>query len=164
MGASRTRRHFSCTRAVPSTTSWCRPSWPASRATWICISWIGRAEARRACRRREPACRGLAVFAHQFLELLLEVAQHTLVAFGFLVGQKTDGHAFHDIAAQIEAEKKFFALALPFGKQIQAGGVELAFEGFLRGEQDGGQLLVGARGHGEFEEGDEPRMLDVSPV
>src|SRR5882672_2243416 len=147
---------FERTRRALSTTGWCRPSWPAWRATWTCSCWIGRADGRPLC--------GLAILADEFLEFLLEIAQHALVALGLLVRQKTNGHPFHHIAAQIETEEKFFALALPLGEQIETGLVELALERLLRGKQNCREILVGARRDGELEKGDEPRMLDMRPV
>src|SRR6266481_3989624 len=65
--------------------------------------------------------RGLAILADEFLELLLEITKHALVALRLLVRQEADGHAFHHVAAEIEAEKKFLPLALPFREQLQAG-------------------------------------------
>ncbi len=104
------------------------------------------------------------VLVGEFLELRLEIAQHPLLALGFLVGEETDAHAFDHVAGEVEAEHELLALALPFGEQFAAGLVPLALECLLRGEEDRREFLVGARGDRDLEEGDEPRVFHVRPV
>src|SRR5258707_13490796 len=101
--ASRTRRHFKRTRQADSMKGWCRRSWNAWRAAWICRCWIGRADERAKGTSETDWRRGLAILADAFLMLLPKIGKHALVALSLFLRHEAESHAIPHVGADVDA-------------------------------------------------------------